>query len=485
MDGDPVGEVIAQRYELRAVIGRGGQGVVCRALDRETGHEVAVKVIEARVARSPEVIERMAREQQALVALAGTHAVHFLDMCTSDSGALCLVMELLEGQEFERALVDLENQGERLSTARLVQVLEPIVTTLDRAHSVGIVHRDLKPGNIFLLSERRGGGARLLDFGFARLSDSKRVTNTGMVMGSPSYIAPEMWKGQGKEADHRVDVYAFGVIVFRALAGQLPFANSSMQETLISVTRAKRPSLHQLRPDLPAKVDHWVEGALAIEAEDRFPSVGTSWEQLLWALDLGPKPGPTRTGWTQPPPDIGKIREWLEEPVSDRSGSAQSVWAMAATAFKRLIGRGTEPPPPVAVKPVPITAVRAKLPTSPRPVPVRRKAPRPSEAQPAGGGARHQPTLLDLRAAVSIADIDVKDYTSALITLNATPEQGPRGKRQRAVGKQAQPRARKKRAPAKDATAGELQARPGKAKPAAPAKLGKPKWKSRRHKKRK
>src|SRR5690606_14421056 len=129
-----------------------------------------------RVAHQADATERLAREQQALQALAGTNAVQYLDMCRTSEGALCLVVELLDGQEFERHLVSIENRGERLTVDALIDVLNPIVSTLDKAHAVGIVHRDLKPGNIFVLSQAAGGGARLLDFGFARLHDSKRVT---------------------------------------------------------------------------------------------------------------------------------------------------------------------------------------------------------------------------------------------------------------------------------------------------------------------
>lgn len=392
MEADHVGEIIAGRYECAAVLGRGGQGVVCRARDLETGDDVAVKIVASRVARQSDATERLAREQQALQALAGTNAVKYLDMCRASDGALCLVMELLDGQEFERHLVSIENRGEQLSVDTLIEVLDPIVSTLDKAHAVGIVHRDLKPGNIFVMSQAAGGGARLLDFGFARLHDSKRVTDTGMVMGSPSYIAPEMWKGQAQTADHRVDVYAFGVIVYRALSGQLPFSNASMSETLIAVTTKPRPSLHALRRDLPEAVDEWVKHALAIDPGARFPSVGASYRHLLWALDRGPRPAKTKTGWTTPPPEINQIREFLDAPFSGRSQSAESLWEMAATALGRLVGRRTRK-----------TANRvtaAKVPTSPPPIKARHKSKTPEPAAPAkvGSGERSPASSTSLRS---------------------------------------------------------------------------------------
>ncbi len=533
MESNPVGETIAGRYELLEVIGRGGQGVVCRARDLELDQEVAVKVIESHAARAPDTVERMAREQQAMQALAGTNAVQFLDMCSANDGALCLVMELLEGQEFEKHLVALENSGQRIGVKELVDILDPIVTTLDRAHSVGIVHRDLKPGNIFLLSERMGGGSRLLDFGFARLSDSKRVTNTGMVMGSPSYIAPEMWKGKGKTADHRVDVYSFAVIVFRALAGELPFPNSSMQETLIAVTQAERPSLVARRSDLPPAVDGWVKRALAIEAEERFFSVRASWDSLLWALGLGQQPKLERTGWTNPPPDADKIRQFLEEPVSQRPAPAQSIWSMAAMTLKRLVGRSapapqrsaptpTAPKTPTAprrgaaggdartaVKKMPAPArvgdaaqAPKAIPTSPPPLPPKRK--KSEHPLPLPKPTRIQPIKVIPAATVE----ELPEVSAQLLVEGVASERTVRrGNDGEAAGKdtghsakraartasneRAQKRAKDKGQSERRAAVDEVA--PGRGKSAAakpgtpgyvkPRGVGKPKWKSRRHRK--
>lgn len=390
-----VGEVIAQRYELLDVIGRGGQGAVWRARDRTTDKLVAVKVIEGRAAKNPETVERIAREQQALVALSGTHAVEFLDLCTAEHGALCLVMELLHGQEFESWLVQLENRGQRCSAHRLWQILEPIATTLIKAHSVGIIHRDLKPGNIFVIDEAAGGGSRLLDFGFARLTDSRRVTATGMVMGSPSYIAPEMWKGQGRDADHRVDIYAFGVIVYRALAGELPFPNMAMHETLVAVTTAPRPSLLKHRPELPARIDDWVKRVLAIDIDARFPTLRACWDELLWSLDLAELPLQPSTGLTTPPPEISKIKEWLDAPIVEPV-PLDSVWTRAAGALKRWLGAGSSPAPkpnadnltlltpivPVGMTPSETPAAPKRLPKLPPPLRIAGLSPPPKTAPP-------------------------------------------------------------------------------------------------------
>ena len=136
-----------------------------------------------------------------------------------------------------------------------------------------IVHRDMKPKNIFVVDPAHGGGVKLLDFGFAKFLRMRSVTAQGMVAGSPSYIAPEQWLGQGATLDGRVDVYGLAAVMFRALTGRPPFLASDLHELLVLVTSAPRPSLHALRPDLPPAVDDWVEQALAIDREERFSTV--------------------------------------------------------------------------------------------------------------------------------------------------------------------------------------------------------------------
>src|SRR5204862_6583850 len=126
-----------------------------------------------------------------------------------------LVMELLVGMSLEDYLRRIEAHGTRLTVEMLVITLDPIVTTLEAAHERGIVHRDLKPSNIFLLDASRGGGVRLLDFGLVKLMGARPLTTQGMVAGSPSYIAPEAWRGNPLLLAHRIDLYSFPMIRFR------------------------------------------------------------------------------------------------------------------------------------------------------------------------------------------------------------------------------------------------------------------------------
>src|SRR6187551_1231796 len=126
--------LVGERYFVGAVVGRGGYGMVCRGVDRKTGKPVALKMLSPEAGRDPDVVERMLREQQALVALTGTCAVTAIDLCRLESGAPCLVMEWLEGQDLEQQLSAWEAAGERGSEALLLQLLEPLTRTLQRAH---------------------------------------------------------------------------------------------------------------------------------------------------------------------------------------------------------------------------------------------------------------------------------------------------------------------------------------------------------------
>jgi serine/threonine-protein kinase len=318
---DRIGQTVGQRYELLAVVGRGGQGMVYRAFDRWLGRAVAVKVLGSKAAREPHMVERLMREQQAMTVLKGTAAVELLDVCRGSDGELCLVMELLQGVDLDEYLFSIEQRSERLSLLRIAEIFEPIVDTLDTAHAAGILHRDLKPANIFLLE---GGDVRLLDFGMARLKNAQPLTAAGTAMGSPSFMAPEAWKGVSDLLDQRVDVYSLGVILFRVLAGQLPFSGDTLKDKFVNATSAARPSLRQFRPDLPRDADEWVKLALAANREERFENVRALWNVFTSVMRV----------------------------PAARGRKAPSLWSTAKGMFSRArFGAPKEPAPRTSASP--------------------------------------------------------------------------------------------------------------------------------------
>ena len=268
-----IGQVIGKRYEIVSALGQGGQSEVYRARDRRDGDEVALKILKP--GADAESTERMFREARAMASLHGTAAVRVLDQQWSDDGAMCLVTELLVGQPLDEVLEASEKAGKRMDVKTAVQIFDPVVRTLSRAHEVHIVHRDLKPANIFVLSDQRG--VRLLDFGFAKFTRLRGLTAEGMIAGSPSYIAPEVWAGKRDVLDHRVDVYGLGAVIFRCLAGNAPFTSKDLATLLRDVTTAPRPSLSAARPDLPAAIDDWLVMTLAIDPNQRFQTAQASW----------------------------------------------------------------------------------------------------------------------------------------------------------------------------------------------------------------
>jgi serine/threonine protein kinase len=362
---DRIGQVINERYELLDIIGIGGQGIVYRAFDRWLGRAVAIKVLGSNEARLPHVAERLIREQQALSALKGTAAVEVFDICRGNTGELCLVMEFLSGASLEDYLRSLDERNERLELARVVEIFEPIVETLEVAHGAGILHRDLKPANVFLVE---GGGVRLLDFGLARLRSAAPLTAAGTIMGSPSFMAPEAWMGLSELIDNRADAYSLGVMLFRVLAGALPFEGESLQEKFMGSTTGSRPSLFVSRPDLPREADEWVVLALAINPDERFASVRAMWAAFLTTFGL------------------------------ERVVRKPSLWAAAKNAVSRLAGVAEKVP---AAQALPV--LDSRVPSSREPPPLPRGAPPPL---PRDSASAVEPT-------VELCDLDFIDATPA------------------------------------------------------------------------
>jgi serine/threonine protein kinase len=250
--------VIADRYELREVLGRGGMGEVRRAHDRRLARDVAVKILDASSGAKPENLARFEYEAKAAGALVHANVVRVYDF-GDDGDRLYLVMEVLSG----RTLVDEMALGPLLPE-RVVQVAQDVLAGLGAAHAHGIVHRDIKPGNVLFDDADR---AKVSDFGVAT-SGTHDLTQTGLVVGTPAYVAPE--RLQGAAATPRSDIYAVGVMCYEALAGVKPFTGDSPIAVALAIERAQPTPLHERRPDVPRPLCDVVARAMAHDPSARF-----------------------------------------------------------------------------------------------------------------------------------------------------------------------------------------------------------------------
>lgn len=259
-------------------------GSVWRAEHLTLHTEVAVKFVSDALIGDQGFLARFTREAIASARIKSPHAVQIFDHGVTADGVPYIVMELLEGEDLRTRLL----REKKLPLADAVKVVTQVARGLSRAHAASIVHRDIKPGNIFLVDSFVGGGVRLMDFGLAKIAGAGELTQAGMIAGSPSYIAPELWRDE--RPDHRIDVYSFAAVIFRALAGQPPFWAPSTPELLIQVTTAERPRLTDFRPDMSPQIDQWVQRALALRRDDRYPYVTSMWNDLIRIVQMANTP---------------------------------------------------------------------------------------------------------------------------------------------------------------------------------------------------
>ncbi|WP_437975157.1 protein kinase [Sorangium sp. So ce295] len=267
-----LGHVIGDKYAVTAIIGEGGMGAVYEAEHLQIGRLVAVKVMHPRETQKREAISRLEHEARVAGRIGHPNICEVYDMGWLPDGSPYLVMERLHGetlaQRIERCGVVPPNE--------LVDIMLQVLSALVTAHDRGIVHRDLKPENIFL-SERAGmlPVAKLLDFGISQASGMAGVmtdlTRTGMVMGTPYYMAPEQARGD-VELDRRLDLWAAGVILYEALTGQRPFVARNYNALLVQILTLWHRPVTELDPTIPPGLSRLVDRALAKARDERFQS---------------------------------------------------------------------------------------------------------------------------------------------------------------------------------------------------------------------
>jgi len=270
---DLIGRRIGQ-YEIVSILGAGGMATIYRALQPSVKREVAIKVIESMLVRNPDFIKRFQREARTSAALNHPHIIKVFDFGQEDD-LLYLVMELKSGGNLGRLL-----SHERLPLDQAGRLLGQIASALDYAHLHGVIHRDLKPPNVLLDEDRNGF---LTDFGIAKTtSEMTAITQSGTVLGTPTYMAPEQWS-EGT-VDARTDLYALGVLLYEMLAGRVPYEANTPAQIMYKHLNEPPPSLLTALPDAPFGLDDVVARALAKDPEERYQTGKALFEAFQAAL---------------------------------------------------------------------------------------------------------------------------------------------------------------------------------------------------------
>lgn len=252
------------QYEIVSELGSGGMATVYKAFQRSLNRYVALKVLPDTLARDRAFVERFVREARIAASLKHPNIVTIYEI--SDTAPYFIAMEYIEGG----SLATLIRQHGVMDPLRVATILRQVADALDVAHSRQVIHRDLKPSNI-MLDER--GRAILTDFGIARAMDATKLTQTGTVMGTPEYMAPE--EIQGQPASARSDIYALGIVVYEMLTGRTPFRAETPLALMHQHVYNAPPSLRQFNPKLSSQIERVVNKAIAKKPNERFESAGS------------------------------------------------------------------------------------------------------------------------------------------------------------------------------------------------------------------
>jgi serine/threonine protein kinase len=266
-----VGTVLNERYRLLRKLGEGAMGWVFLAEHVEIGKQVAVKVLRPSLCKLPEAVRRFRREARTASQIGSGHIVDITDFGTTPNGAVFYVMEYLaDGEDLSRTL---KREG-KLPWPRVVEMLRQLCDALQAAHDADIIHRDCKPAN-FYRTHHQGNPdfIKVLDFGIARLATPKDsiVTATGVIMGTPDFMAPE--QAQGKHVDHRADIYSLGGSVYALLTGRPPFIGANEYDVIYKQLNENPRPPSEVVPGIPHWLDAAVLRAMAKDPAQRFQSM--------------------------------------------------------------------------------------------------------------------------------------------------------------------------------------------------------------------
>ena len=260
----PPGSVFAERYKIHSMLGRGGMGVVYRAHDQQLDEDVAIKIANAEWGTDPSILDRLRREAAAARRIAHQNVIRVHDL-GEHAGRLFISMEYFNGEQLS-AVVDRDGP---MATSRVRKIGLQVCEALASAHAAGVIHRDLKPQNVMIDGAER---VKVIDFGIALAPHLHGLTATGLIMGTPEYMAPEQIRGD--DIDARTDLYSMGCVLYYLLTGSAPFvADTPIAIGFAHLRKAPTPPSH-VRTDVHRDWDAVCLRLLEKEKPDRYPSAG-------------------------------------------------------------------------------------------------------------------------------------------------------------------------------------------------------------------
>jgi|GEM_PF-4655199 len=259
-----LGKVVGGCYRIHSFISKGGMGSVYLAKHRYLNRNVAIKILNQQMSSDESMRKRIIREARICASLEHPNIVKVYDLATLE-GSMCIVMEFLEGKTLKEVL-RFENT---LTVERTLKIMQMIAEALSRAHSFNIIHRDIKPANIFLTSYRDiDDFVKLLDFGIAYTIGGARLTQKGMLLGTPAYVPPERIKGE--EPTKASDIYSLGCVVYEMLTGKSPFASQNIEEVITGHLFRDPAPLKEIRQDIPDSLSSIILKMLEKNPQNRY-----------------------------------------------------------------------------------------------------------------------------------------------------------------------------------------------------------------------
>lgn len=368
-----VGQILMDKYRIERLVGRGGMGAVYEGWHQSLNRKVAIKMMHPHIVADQSAAARFIREAKLCARIDHANTVTIHDFGVLENGRAFIVMEFVTGRSL-RKLITINGS---LSLTQALEWFTPVCAAIEAAHKCGIIHRDLKPENVMLKEGPDGPVIKVVDFGLAKLwggSGSVKLTQTGEVIGTPQYMAPELFENEA--ADPSVDIYALGIMFYEMLTGNVPF--SGKLEAVISGHLFKQPApISAINPAMPAGIDDIVALALNKRRDERIASAMEFANRLNeFAASLATTPPPPvapdppvavsvekSTRIVRSGPSTSALDEVPREPISD---SAQQPTLKAESQIAAPTLQHIESEPNIVLPPTRVAEIAAPVPVKPK-----------------------------------------------------------------------------------------------------------------------